>query len=94
MTLYSPMEKVTIGSLSSISIWPNPAQKELKVQDIGYRSGTSWILIYDYAGKMISRLLMKPGVNSVEIESLPAGNYIAHVQHSSGEIMNRKFLKQ
>ena len=91
---YSAMEKVTIGSVSSISIWPNPAQKELKVQDIGYRSGTSWILIYDYTGKMISRSLMKPGVNSIEIESLPAGTYIARVQHSSGEIMNRKFLKQ
>jgi hypothetical protein len=91
---YSAIEKVTIGSLTTINIWPNPAQRELKVQDMGNGSGTSWIFLYDYTGKMISRSLMKPGVNSIAIESLPAGTYIARVQHSSGEIMNRKFLKQ
>ena len=91
---FSPVEKLAVTSLTTISIWPNPAQKELKVQDMTNASGTSLIFIYDYTGKMMSRTVMSPGVNSIGIESLPTGTYIARVQHASGEITSRKFLKQ
>jgi hypothetical protein len=91
---YSTVEKVRINSHTTISIWPNPAQDVLKVQDAGMGSGTSQVFIYDQAGRMISQSVLKTGVSSIQVQSLLAGTYIVRVKHSNGEIINRKFVKQ
>jgi hypothetical protein len=91
---YSAVEKVTVNSHTTIKIWPNPAQNILKVQDVRSGSGTSLILIHGPTGTLISRSLLKTGINSIEIQSLPMGTYFVRVIHSNGEIMNQKFVKQ
>jgi len=94
MIAYSTVEKVRISSHTTISTWPNPAQDVLKVQEAEIGSGTSQAFIYDQAGRTISQSIIKTGVNSIQVQSLPPGIYIVHVKHSNGEIMNQKFVKQ
>jgi hypothetical protein len=91
---YSAVEKVTVDSHTTIKIWPNPAQNVLKVHDVRGGSGTSWILIHGPGGILINRSLLKTGVNSFNIQSLPTGTYFVRVIHSNGEIMNQKLVKQ
>jgi len=94
MIAYSGVEKVRISSHTTISVWPNPAQDVLKIQDVGIASGTSQVIIYDQAGRAISQSIIKTGVNTIQVYSLPAGIYIVHVERPNGEIVNQKFVKQ
>jgi hypothetical protein len=93
MTTYSALEKATINSLVKISIWPNPAQNELKVQDMDAGGGMSSVLIYDYTGRLITQSLLNPGVNTIAIQSLRAGTYVVRLKHSNRETINSSFIK-
>lgn len=91
---YSTVSKVTINPHNSISIWPNPTQDVLKVQDVGIGYGISQVFIHDVSGRIINQSILKPGVNSIQVQSLPAGTYLVRVKHSNGEVINRKFVKK
>jgi hypothetical protein len=91
---YSTIEKIIIVSSVSIAIWPNPVQTVLKVQTRNVGPGKSWINVHDNTGRIIKRSLMNAGMNSIDLQSLPSGNYIVRIQHVNGEIINRKFVKQ
>jgi hypothetical protein len=91
---YSAVEKVKAGPHASISIWPNPVQEVLKVQDMEMGSGTGQAFIYDQAGRVIRQSVIKTGVNTIQVQSLRAGAYFVRVQLSHGETVNQKFVKQ
>jgi len=93
MVAYSAVEKVKAGAHASISIWPNPVQELLKVQDMEMGSGTCQAFIYDQAGRMIRRSVIKTGVNVLQVQSLRTGTYIVRIQFSNGETVNEKFVK-
>ena len=94
MISYSTVSKVTISSHTTISVWPNPAQDVLKVQNVSVGSGTSRVYIHDVTGRIISQSILKTGVNSIQVQSLLSGTYFVCVKHSNGEVINRKFVKQ
>lgn len=94
MLSYSAVEKVKAGGHTSISIWPNPVQEVLKVQNMGTGAGTSQAFIYDQAGRLIRQSTLQTGVNDIQVQSLRAGTYIVRVQLSNGEAVNEKFVKQ
>lgn len=91
---YSAVSRVTIKSDIAISIWPNPAQDVLRVQDVSTSNSNSHLYIHDNTGRMIGQSVLKKGVNSIEVHSLPAGTYILRIKRSNGEITNSKFVKQ
>jgi hypothetical protein len=91
---YSIVKKVMINSELVLSIWPNPTQDILKVQEPGVVSGISQVFIHDLEGRMISQSTLKTGVNSLHVNTLQPGTYIVRVRHSNGETINRKFVKQ
>ena len=91
---YSTVKKVTVKSHTTLTVWPNPTQDILKIQDVGGGSGTSQAFIFDEAGRMVRNPMLNKGVNSVSVQSLPPGIYIVRVKHRNGETTNQKFLKQ
>jgi hypothetical protein len=91
---YSTVKKLTVSSNTSISIWPNPVQQILKVQDGGNTNGTSQFYLHDQAGRMLKQSSLQPGVNNINVESLPAGTYFIRVKTAEGVTVNQKFIKQ
>ncbi|HUR12159.1 MAG TPA: T9SS type A sorting domain-containing protein, partial [Flavitalea sp.] len=91
---YSSIKKLSVSSGNSIMIWPNPAQDVLKVQDAATTNRNNELFIYDQSGRLASQTVLKPGVNSINIHSLPAGSYFVRIKNEYGGVTNQKFVKQ
>ncbi|HVZ57197.1 MAG TPA: T9SS type A sorting domain-containing protein [Chitinophagaceae bacterium] len=94
---YSPVRSLQLGSSqATVSIWPNPARDYLNITGQGSEStgATSFVQLFDQAGRMIARQQLQPGVNTVDMSRLTAGIYIARVQCGSQLAYTQKILKQ
>lgn len=92
-TTYSTIKKVDVSQSGSISVWPNPASHELKVQQPVFEEGSN-LYLHDFSGKLIKMISLKGGINKIDIRQLPAGTYLARIRSSNGFITNQQFIKQ
>jgi phosphoglucomutase len=74
-----------------VMIYPNPAQKELKII-LPPRSNSS-ISIVNSAGQVLKRVSTTEGLLTVNIESLDKGMYLVYIQTNRQAIVQR-FVKQ
>jgi type IX secretion system substrate protein len=91
---YSVIKTVDVETSAQIAIWPNPAKNIVNIQKEN-GSGVYNINaeIFNQSGQKVSASLLHNGINAVNIESLPAGYYIVHVELSNGEKYNQKLVK-
>ena len=89
---YSTVEHLTIGGNSRVSLWPNPARSQLNIDYENKTDGTAQVR--DLSGRMIETISLHPGINQVNIESLPAGIYVVSVNQPNGSPANQRLIKQ
>lgn len=91
---------VTEGSTLGVSeansnmfvIYPNPASSQIRIQLNEMQYEITDAKIYDYNGRMVSDVKIKD--NTIDIQSLSAGNYMMVLQNSNGEKFSQKFIKK
>jgi len=91
---YSSVVKATVTSNKTVSVWPNPVQNVLKVQQGGNNTGTSQLYLVDQMGRLIQQSLVRAGINEINVQSLPAGTYYVRIKNADGAMVNEKFIKQ
>ncbi len=91
---YSTVAKVTVTSNETVSIWPNPAQHVLKVQQGGNNVGTSRLYLVDQTGRLLQQSIVKAGINEINVKMLPPGTYYVRIKNENGVMVNEKFVKQ
>jgi len=94
ITTYSSIKRVDIAQSASLSIWPNPASDQLKVQLSSTSGSGSTLFLYDKTGRLLSQGVLQIGITSVNIKNFTAGSYIARIQHANGTVTNQQFIKQ
>ena len=75
------------SKVSSISIYPNPANDKLIVRGL---SEATKISIYNISGKLV---LSKISSSEIELTHLKSGVYMVKINHEQEEILKR-FLKK
>ena len=85
---YSEIKKVSIAT-NSVNIWPIPAKNNINIQTVS--SGS--IQILSSSGQEMGTYLLHGGTNSIDINSLHTGYYVAHIVLSNGEVINQRFVK-
>jgi len=80
----SPTSAVNMASESNILIFPNPATKELKIQDSGFRMTS--IEVYDMVGE---KVFSQPQTSSIDVSELPPGIYFVRIL-SENESVTKK----
>jgi Secretion system C-terminal sorting domain len=88
---YTAAVKVWMGKAGQVMIYPNPAQRELKII-LPPRSNSS-IRIVNSAGQVLKRVSTTEGLLTVNIESLDRGMYLVYIQTNRQAIVQR-FIKQ
>jgi len=79
---------------NDIRIYPNPTNKELKIDLSGAVCPDGTLIILSLEGKLlIMRQITDPGIISVDISHLPRGTYICHFSNEA-EIKSAKIIKQ
>jgi hypothetical protein len=73
-------------------IWPNLSKGIIHIQYNG--TDNTKMLVFDLLGKIIATNTPHTGVNSINIESLPGGAYVMHIQSGNSEAYNSKIFKQ
>ncbi len=90
---YSNVKTVNLTSSTRITVWPNPARDMVYIQNNGTDNNTKSEL-FDQFGRMISSSVIHSGGNTLNVASLPAGNYILHMQAADGTVFNDKIVKK
>ena len=87
---YSAIRLVTITTNGDVAVWPNPAK------DIVYISSNnaSTARLFDQYGRSVYTGAIQPGVNVVNMRSLPSGTYFVRMQSSNGQAQTRQLIKQ
>ncbi len=81
------MLSVNDSKLKSLSLFPNPAKEILT-----FSEGVSNISVTDLSGKIIKQF--SNSEKSINISNLVKGTYIITATSKSGELINRKFIKE
>lgn len=77
---------------SPISIYPNPAQREVTLK-LDIKEGTTAdVVIYDLYGKVITSFKGNPGEQKIDISNYASGAYMM-VVNDGNETVSRKFVK-
>ncbi len=91
-------ERLEISTIQSVNLYPNPAAYEINV-DIQMNQTTATqgtITLFDMSGKAHSQTLFDPQLErtiELEVEHLPQGTYVVHVQVGE-HVATRKFVKK
>ncbi|MEG1498881.1 MAG: T9SS type A sorting domain-containing protein [Bacteroidales bacterium] len=67
-------------TFSPITIYPNPANNFINF----YLDADANMSIYDLLGHLMERKELKAGLQTINVEHFPCGNYILHLQNSRG----------
>ncbi|WP_315820611.1 T9SS type A sorting domain-containing protein [Paraflavitalea speifideaquila] len=83
---------------NKLVLYPNPAQGQLHVQTSSNTTGSSFLNIYDMAGKLILKTGFQKTVplhqQIINVSSLKSGVYHAEVVIANSVRLNSKFIKQ
>ena len=94
-TAYSPVKAVRIGSISAVSVYPNPASDFVNITLSGEASISANIRLVNMAGQvMLEKTVSNAGGTTVPlvIGIYPAGNYLVVVTASDGSKQVNKIL--
>jgi hypothetical protein len=83
-------ENITVSSLASVTIYPNPVQNELNIKfaDVELLKGKP-LIIYNHLGQATKQLIINKPVMQVNIKDLKGGLYFI----STGDKKTHKFIK-
>jgi type IX secretion system substrate protein len=94
-TAYSPVKAVRIGSMSSVSVYPNPASDYVNVTLSGDASVSANIRLVNLSGQVLmEKTVTNAGGTTVPltVSSYPAGNYLIVITGSDGSKQVNKIL--
>jgi len=77
-------------SQNGIELWPNPASSELYIKGL---TSQSQINLIDVQGKIVRTQTIYPN-QSITVENLPAGIYMAQIFSDKPKVVNLKFVKE
>ena len=87
---YSEVRRVELGTRNlGISVYPNPASKVLHINT----ESKATIKIYNVVGKQVSIHNLAKGDNSINIEQLSKGVYVAVIETANG-VVTKKIVKE
>ncbi|MFY7963912.1 MAG: T9SS type A sorting domain-containing protein, partial [Chitinophagaceae bacterium] len=87
---YSEVRQVAISKEQvAISIYPNPASKVLHINT----ESKAMLRIYNVVGKQMATHNLAQGDNSINIEQLSQGVYVAVIETANG-VVTRKIVKE
>ena len=89
-TTYTTIRMVSITTNSEVALWPNPAK------DIVYVSSNTKCItkLFDQYGRQVLAMPTQPGVNILNVQSMPSGTYFVQMLSSTGKVQTRPFIKQ
>jgi hypothetical protein len=92
---YSQIRIVDIKNNIHVELSPNPASDHLivRTESIITNEGSEAFL-FDFSGKLIRNIRLRPGISTIDIRSLAKGSYCFRVKTATGEILNERFIKQ
>ena len=80
--------------LDQVNIYPNPFGEQLTI-DLGNRSGSFNVIIYDFIGKEIITSKIENSTILLNMSSLSSGNYFLKIFDSSGNLIHiNKLIKK
>ena len=94
-TAYSPVKAVRIGSMSAVSVYPNPASDYVNVTLSGDASVSTNIRLVNLAGQvLLEKNVTNAGGTTVPltVSSYPSGNYLIVITGSDGSKQVNKIL--
>jgi hypothetical protein len=74
------------------SIYPNPAQETLQINQNSYQFITA--TIYNLQGKIINRHTLENSHSTIDVKALNSGLYFLVLESENGEWVAQKFVKQ
>gem|GEM_PF-6212110 len=82
---------INIKDINELKVYPNPVDNILKI-DLGNNSTIKSILIYDLNGRLIENYTDKIVNQSINVSSLPAGNFIVKIvsENNTSKIILKK----
>jgi hypothetical protein len=83
---------VIIEIKPELSLYPNPAISELKIKTEGISSSNAQLRIVNMNGITVMRSRFGSGTQSINIGSLPAGNYMLVIDNE-GRLQSKVFVK-
>ena len=88
---YSKIVSATLNNGNTISVYPNPAKNNLYVE--GLSSNKTKLTVIDYLGKVEFQATANNMNYTLNIASLPAGNYLLKIEMND-EVVTKKFVKE
>ncbi len=91
---YSDIQILDMELTEQVAIWPNPAKNIVNIQEQNNAGAYNINAeIFNQSGQRVSVSQLHSGINTVNINSLPSGYYIVHIDLSDGESYNQKIVK-
>ena len=92
---YSQIRVVDIKNNIHVELSPNPASDHIYIRmESSVVNQSSHASLFDFSGKLIKNLPLRPGVNAIDIRNLAPGSYCVRVKTGTGEIHQERFIKQ
>ncbi|HRF26150.1 MAG TPA: T9SS type A sorting domain-containing protein, partial [Ferruginibacter sp.] len=66
-----------------VRLLQNPVNDKLRIDVMDAHLNGSWAMIYNAQGAIVQLVRLKPGLQEVFIESLPAGTYWIKLEHTT-----------
>lgn len=88
---YSPVIKAWMGITARILVYPNPAEKEIKII-LPPQSSTTEISIVNSAGQVVRKVRCYQSSLTMNIESLNSGSYFIYI-HNNRQAIVQRFTK-
>lgn len=88
---YTPVVKTLMGKAGTVRVYPNPAEKEIKI--ILPSRSTTDISIVNYAGQVVNKVRTDQLSLTINIETLSPGIYFVYIRNSRQAIV-QSFNKQ
>ncbi|MEP6675909.1 MAG: T9SS type A sorting domain-containing protein, partial [Ferruginibacter sp.] len=89
---YSAVVRVWMASIGQVIVYPNPAQKEIKII-LPPQSSTTELSIVNSAGQVVKQVRSNQLSLTINIETLSSGLYFIYIRNSQQAIVQR-FIKQ
>lgn len=81
---YSDIILVTISATEQLSVYPNPAVKNVRVQVSGnWPAGNNWLQLLNTTGRVVYRQKLAATQQEINVQQLPAGVYVVQWQHEA-----------